>query len=336
MASEKQTSANRRNARKSTGPKTPAGKATAALNATRHGLTASLRPLPVVEEGGAWEAHQEETLRALAPLGYLETILADRVAVLTWRLGRAVRFENEAAAVRQEGVERELRKDMGRRRSHLATDAASAMRARYRGEELLHEFETVADVKETIRTAALGLELMDALPKLGAKKAVGDEAALEVLYKAADLAGVDLETGDLPPIPGVHPEPGVEAKEGWTAGEVRAVLEALVSMSEADEAEDLETLQRETRWSIRMAQGDAERKLATWEREEDQARRERLLPDWRTLENVSRYEGHLHRLLMQTLHELQRLQAARAGGNVAPPAALDVTADLGGCNGFVS
>ncbi len=40
MASEKQIAANRQNARKSTGPKTDAGKQRSRQNAFRHGLTA--------------------------------------------------------------------------------------------------------------------------------------------------------------------------------------------------------------------------------------------------------------------------------------------------------
>jgi hypothetical protein len=40
MASEKQFEANRQNAQKSTGPKTPEGRAAVRLNGVKHGLTA--------------------------------------------------------------------------------------------------------------------------------------------------------------------------------------------------------------------------------------------------------------------------------------------------------
>jgi hypothetical protein len=42
MASERQIAANRRNARKSTGPRSGAGKNRASCNAYRHGLTLSI------------------------------------------------------------------------------------------------------------------------------------------------------------------------------------------------------------------------------------------------------------------------------------------------------
>jgi hypothetical protein len=62
--------------------------------------------------------------------------------------------------------------------------------------------------------------------------------------------------------------------------------------------------------------------------------RERMLPDGDTLQKVARYEAHLSRQFFQALHELQRLQAARNGDQVPPPAALDVTVEAGGSNGL--
>ena len=51
--------------------------------------------------------------------------------------------------------------------------------------------------------------------------------------------------------------------------------------------------------------------------------RERMLPDVRTLEKVSRYEAHLSRQHYKALHELEALQAKRAG-DTAPLVRLDV------------
>jgi hypothetical protein len=62
MTSEKQAQANRRNALKSTGPKTPEGKAAVRLNANKHGL----RSQEVLLSGEDEEALKEldENLRA--------------------------------------------------------------------------------------------------------------------------------------------------------------------------------------------------------------------------------------------------------------------------------
>ena len=40
---------------------------------------------------------------------------------------------------------------------------------------------------------------------------------------------------------------------------------------------------------------------------------ERMLPKEEALERVLRYEAHLHRQLLQTMHELEALQARRRG-----------------------
>jgi hypothetical protein len=57
---------------------------------------------------------------------------------------------------------------------------------------------------------------------------------------------------------------------------------------------------------------------------EDRMTRERILPGEALLAKITRYEAHLSRQMLQALHELQRLQAVRAGESVPAPAALDV------------
>src|SRR3954454_23858369 len=102
MTTEKQIAANRRNARTSTGPKTEAGKAIARVNAVKHGGLAVTLVLPEIERLDEWEAHLAGTLASLAPVGHLETALAERVALLLWRMNRVARFEREMIAVGQE------------------------------------------------------------------------------------------------------------------------------------------------------------------------------------------------------------------------------------------
>ena len=95
MATAAQIEANRRNATKSTGPKTPEGKAKSARNATKHGLTAQHIVLST-EDQEQYDAHREQMLAELAPSGHTETMLAERIVSLSWRLDRAARIQTEA------------------------------------------------------------------------------------------------------------------------------------------------------------------------------------------------------------------------------------------------
>jgi hypothetical protein len=92
MTSEKQAQANRRNVLKSTGPKTPEGKAAVRLNANKHGLRSQEVLLPGEDEEALKEL--DENLRAeLQPLGELENLLVDGIIAAHWRLRRLRRVE---------------------------------------------------------------------------------------------------------------------------------------------------------------------------------------------------------------------------------------------------
>ena len=95
MATKAQILANRRNARKSTGPRTPYGKALASQNALKHGLSARRNVLPS-ESRAEYDLHTRRILDEIAPASPIEAILADRVISLSWRLKRAVRIQNQA------------------------------------------------------------------------------------------------------------------------------------------------------------------------------------------------------------------------------------------------
>jgi hypothetical protein len=95
MATEAQTSANRSNAQKSTGPRTPEGKAVVGQNAVKHGLLA--REVVIKgEDPQAFALYREGILEELAPAGRVESMLAERIVGLSWRLRRAERLQGAA------------------------------------------------------------------------------------------------------------------------------------------------------------------------------------------------------------------------------------------------
>ena len=87
--------------------------------------------------------------------------------------------------------------------------------------------------------------------------------------------------------------------------------------------EDLEELMAGAREKARLDVISAKSAAEEVEEQLQNMRRERLLPDDRTLEKISRYEAHLSRLMFKALHELEALQVRRSGG-AAPLARLDV------------
>jgi len=95
MATEAQILANRRNARKSTGPRTLEGKSAVSQNAVKHGLLA--RQAVIGSESQAdFDLYRDRMLGELVPASPMESMLAERIISLSWRLKRAVRIQNQA------------------------------------------------------------------------------------------------------------------------------------------------------------------------------------------------------------------------------------------------
>jgi hypothetical protein len=107
MATETQVAANRRNAGRSTGPRTAAGKAVANQNALSHGLTAEQIVL-FDERAEDLARFRQELRQALDPADEMEEQLAERITLCAWRLRRAARLEaglvnSEAEDIRDRG-----------------------------------------------------------------------------------------------------------------------------------------------------------------------------------------------------------------------------------------
>src|SRR5215208_7279213 len=93
------------------GPNTEEGKAVVRWNATRHGISSPQPVVPGLENTEDWESHLEGIMENLSPVGHLEVTLAERVALLSWRLHRVTRYETETIAISQEQVEDDIHKE---------------------------------------------------------------------------------------------------------------------------------------------------------------------------------------------------------------------------------
>jgi hypothetical protein len=343
MTTTKQVEANRKNALVSTGPRTLAGKARAGQNALRHGLGSALPVLPG-ERAEDWEAHRDGVLASLLPVGALEESLANRVALCLWRLGRVAAYETAVTAVglelaeerfhpreRPDGLDR-ADNDFGELIGTLPPEAALPRAL----QQLQDRRQSLKEGKETLGLLERLLGLPDETPVTGNDAWGIFQALLEALPDDAEVS--DVGDAAFPAGLGVPEEEAQDAYEwgGWTAGMVGKGLAVLAQEASWDQEALLARAigkqrrqQQEGRREVKQLGAKVRSLRRQVETKADRVKRQRILPDGETLQKVSRYEAHLSRQLYQALHELQRLQAARAGQVVPPPAALDVTLDAG-------
>ena len=286
------------------GPVTQEGKEVVKLNATRHGIRS---PAPVIlgmERKEDWEEHRDGILESLSPEGHLEFVLAERVALLSWRLHRVTRYETESIALYQERVEDDLARE---RRFGPGPDHPEAVRGNAKSDRDDHR-------------------LFKRFAKMEDEKVLSSIEADLVIWGAMECADKVAE-GELDPeellgsvsVPGLPDSDSWEGYKGWTAGLVRAVIEKVAQATDEEPEELLEAAIRSAKWKAERSKLEAEKV----ERNLRNMARERLLPDENILEKVARYEAHLSRGLYKALHELEALQVRRTGG-AAPLARLDV------------
>jgi hypothetical protein len=286
------------------GPATQEGKEVVRWNATQHGIRSPAPVVPGVEKKEDWEDHRDGMLESLQPEGHLEMVLAERAALLSWRLHRVIRYETESIALYQERVEDDLARE---RRFGSGPDHPEAVRGNAKSDRddhrLLKRFPEMEDDKP--------LSALDA-----------DSVIWGVMECADKVAEGEVDSEELlesVSVPGLPDSDSWEGYKGWTAGLVRAVIEKVAQATDEEPEELLEAAIRSAKWKAERSKLEAEK--VEWDLRN--MARERLLPDEKTLEKVARYEAHLSRGLYKALHELEALQARRTGG-AAPLARLDV------------
>ena len=105
MTTPKQLAANRRNARKCTGPKTQHGKNCSRLNALRHGAFAESLVLLPGENPDDLAALRKSYRKLYRPANQTEHFLVDRMILATWRLMRLTALEPRIVDVHHQNGE---------------------------------------------------------------------------------------------------------------------------------------------------------------------------------------------------------------------------------------
>ncbi len=300
-ATDKQIAANRRNAAKSIGPATPAGKARAARNALKHGLLAN----EIIIDAGEGAESPDEFNAVLFylceqfdPRGPLEEMLVEKIAVAYWRLRRAHRYE--VGVIRQkldratdEYYEPDPFAIQASRSPDVATDAKIV-----EAQDLRHEWQSDKQQCEKMRKAGKDLqEIYDW------------HVNWEMVYdKAVDI--VDEQWADEISEESPAALCGSLRQAGWTDDDIwQCHLDVCAEQIES-QTEAIAQLQKEKQADILGVQ--VRKKLGS-------------IPAGHDLDQLLRYEGAIERQFYKAIDQLERLQRNRCGQPVPAPVNIDVT-----------
>src|SRR5579883_3039148 len=98
MVSDRRIEANRKNAQRSTGPRSDSGRARSSMNALRHGITGQVS-IMTTEDRAAHDKFIQQIIDRLQPEDALELQFASLIAEDFWRLQRIRSVENDIFAL---------------------------------------------------------------------------------------------------------------------------------------------------------------------------------------------------------------------------------------------
>jgi hypothetical protein len=215
MTSDKKVESNRRNALKSTGPKTPEGKDAVRLNALKHGLLSTETLLPGEDEEVLRELG--ERLRdELQPVGELENLLVDRIVASFWRLRRLGRVEAGIFAwelygelARRADEEASGNTNPIRRIEIASAETSEILETRWIGghkedHESHHDAQEI-EARQDMEAPTLGLAFLrdadgaNAFSKLSRYETAIERSLYKALHELQRLQAARRADGDVPP-----------------------------------------------------------------------------------------------------------------------------------------
>ena len=215
MTSQVQSEANRRNALKSTGPKSKKGKGRARLNALKHGLRAKDIVL-ASEDEREFDGLRQALITELGPEGSLEEQLAERIVVCLWRLRRVYPIEAgifawENLAIERRDAEEEARgyESTSTRRLQGETEAERMANQKKRDKALTRASKATQLLRRQARSPGAAFRrdagVWNALSKLSRYETAIERSLFRALHIFEQMQAArrereasDLETGDAP------------------------------------------------------------------------------------------------------------------------------------------
>jgi hypothetical protein len=318
--SERKILANRKNALRSTGPKTERGKRTVSRNAIKHGFLAR----EVVINAGDGEESLEEfhamvegLWKYYEPVGVVEEWLVQTIATCWWRKARVLRAENGEIRKRLDTlkVDRALR-DSDKVNLFLAV---SNMELGFFSREnpadkipLMEQWAAMQGVQTTLRAHHSGLAYLRALLEK-AKAEMASDGYLSENTRAAIFC--EFGFWDY-----------LFALQCSHAGPPAANAENRPSEAVDDKEDEkkcaavVASIEHQLEWISTLKGYALERQELTGDAEA----RAFSLPPGDATDKLLRYESHLDRQLYRAMDQLERLQRQRRGENVPPPVNINL------------
>ena len=159
MTTELQITANQENSKLSTGAKTSEGKAIVAQNAIKHGLL-SHKLILGEEDLDCWKILLNGLVETLLPVGMIEQLLVEKIAISFWRQRRLVGAE--VAAIRISAITESKRLDL--EIENIESDLYFVLDMNQRTEEvknrLVSELQEIKRLVQIKSTASISDELL--------------------------------------------------------------------------------------------------------------------------------------------------------------------------------
>jgi hypothetical protein len=288
VMSLEQLEANRRNAQRSTGPKTRNGRAVYKMNALKHGILSKevlVRGLNIQENALELLALHERFRRELKPVGPVEEMLVDQIVTARWRLRRALTAEAGEIALSVDGGhwQRRFNPLLFKLRLQNSGDLELALEDSAMGISVLER--RLRDLRERVEQAG-------ELTKAAIKSVFGEPTPYSRKFET-----LRLELSQKPK--------GADA----------------ASQQEENKKEALDFIQREL-MRLRWEKCCREQREAA---EEEARQAAAVLPGPEVLEKILRYEAKLERQMYRAMNQLERVQRMRQGEEVPPPMTVEVS-----------